>query len=206
MIGYAPGFSDPREYSSMEVSRTLKRFARRISRGTYEMLGDWYAAANRADTNTPVITAAEADHSCKCTCKAMDWGYNNIEFLRRTWKDGYKSVTDKGLHFLDGRKCVPFKKQDAVNTVPNPCENPNCLVCSPQPDPEFVPDLIDAERIKVIEVLEDTIASKNKTIQSLNLLLRSIASDIISIRDGSLYSAVKRLTDLHNTIKSSDIK
>lgn len=43
-----------------------------------------------------------------CSCGSMEWtGQNKREDLIKLWPNGYTSLTDRGLHFLDGRQCIP---------------------------------------------------------------------------------------------------
>lgn len=201
----------PRYHSGMNVSRTLGKFGYRASRGYYVMHDLWLESANgnfREELNkrNPCAEITLPDcHDVACTCKAMVWEKNDRKYLQNSFPDGYKAVSDKGLHFLDGRPCIPYT---VIRAAPSICTDPNCLTCSPQPDPaddRFVAkkiDLIDDERVKVIEALEDTLASKNKTIDTLNALLIEVMSDVIAIRDGSLYNSATRLTNLHNKLKS----
>jgi len=200
----------PRYHSGMNVSRTMHKFGYRIRRGYYSMIQDWIiAGVAEFNKSNPCaeITLPSIAHDVACTCRAMVWERNNRTYLNNTYPDGYKSINDKGMHFLDGRPCIPFKKPEDVRAVPRPCTDPNCLTCCPQPDPadRFVArkvDLIDDERVKVIEALEDTIASKNKTIETLKTAIREVATEIVAVRDGTVYVAARRLTDLYNHLKT----
>lgn len=48
-----PGFSNPRVYSGMDVSRCLKKYAKRVARGQYEMKAEWVALADKEIPPTP---------------------------------------------------------------------------------------------------------------------------------------------------------
>lgn len=88
-----------RRWSGMNVSRALKKYADRISRGVYKLKRNFHTDKPYIDIHPrPGLTAI-------CTCGDHKWsGFENA-VMAKSWPDGYPACRDNLKHFLDGRMC-----------------------------------------------------------------------------------------------------
>lgn len=102
-----------RNYTGMELSRILKRYTTKVSRGVYKLDDRWehYFRDNG---------------QIACTCGKHDWHTSRTTrtSLQGFWPTGYPDL-DNELHYVDGRACKCWKgaadevKVENVNPLKN---------------------------------------------------------------------------------------